>query len=251
MGQITKVSGIILICWSTFVTAGELVQEDRAVADFHTLSVSMTGDFRLEQGEMASLSIRALPETLKRLKTEVIAGDLRVSLEDARWWRDPGPIDVLITYRQLDALLLTGSAEVQTDRLTGATFEVEITGSAEVEVPDMAVDVLQVTLSGSGALTVDQLASKAVEIVVSGSGDVTLAGVTEQQTVTVRGSGTVANQALESVRGKVLVSGSGNAIVHATRALEARVSGSGNIRYLGDPDLDREVTGSGKIRPDH
>ena len=244
----TAIAGLLFIGWATFAGAAERIWEDREVEGFHALSASTSGDFRLEKGEVESLSIQARPETLERLKTEVIAGELRISLEDGLWWRNTGAIDVLITYRQLDSLRLSGSAEVKTDALAGSTFEVNITGSADVEVPDMAVDVLQVSVSGSGDLTVEQLRAEEVQIEVRGSGDITLAGVTDQQTVKVYGSGTVDNEALQSVATNAVVSGSGDTIVWASGRLVARISGSGDIRYRGDPELDSKVTGSGEIR---
>lgn len=248
---VTIANSLLLMSGSACSAGPELEVEERVVADFHAISVAISGDIRLERGENASLTIQAWPETLEQLRTEVDGGTLEIYREDPGWLQDAGPIEITIIYQTLDALLLSGSADVQTDRLTGTDFRVEINGSSDVRVPDMAVNTLQVSVGGSGDLAVGALLAETVQIDVNGSGDVTLQGSAEMQTVMVRGSGDVDNAELQSLRTEVKVTGSGDAVVRATEGLAATVSGSGDIRVLGDPaEVSTDVTGSGRISRD-
>lgn len=246
---------MLLVLVSAWVGAGcsaaadDLLEERRPVSGFHSVKASISGRIDLERGAEESLVIEARQATLERLVTEVEDGVLLIRQEPAGgWWRDSGPIRIRISYRQLDALELSGSADVQTDAISSEAFAVTITGSSNVDVPALTVESLRVRVSGSGDLDVRELDAEVVKLGVSGSGDVQLTGKATDLEVAVNGSGDVDGAALESRQAVVAVSGSGDVEVWATEDLEVQISGSGNVEYRGEPALTSRVLGSGELK---
>jgi hypothetical protein len=234
---------------ATPVWAAGLQTESRQVAGFHVLRASIPGDVRLQRGDEETLRIEARPDTLERLGVEVDGGVLRIyEISGGSWWRTSGPIRIRITYTNLDALEMSGSADVHTDDLKSDSFRIEISGSSNIEVPRLQVDLLTVAVQGSGDLNVGRLDAGMVELAVSGSGDVTLSGQAEDQRIVVRGSGAVENGALRSARADVTVSGSGSVDIQVSERLKAAISGSGDIEYSGDAEVESRVTGSGSLK---
>ncbi|MEM8768849.1 MAG: head GIN domain-containing protein, partial [Pseudomonadota bacterium] len=224
-------------------------EEARDIDDFQAVAVAIPGDVILSRGSAPALVIEAPAETLERIVTEVQDGELRIyRQEGGRWSQLKGPIRVQITYESLDALTLSGSADLKSDVIAAEDFQVKISGSASVALSGLEAQSLAVTISGSGELAVAELSADEAEIAVSGSGDVALTGEVTTQTVTVRGSGDVDNLSLASREAEARVSGSGNVRLSVSESLLARISGSGDIRYQGDPEVDSDVSGSGTLR---
>ena len=237
----------LIVCASA--CAESPATETRALEDFHSVSAAISGDIRLEQGTETLLVIEARPETLERLTTAVEDGVLQIrETSGRRWWRNSGPIRIRISYRQLRALSLSGSADVTTDALTAREFQVRISGSSNVQIPRMTVEEMRVEITGSGDLDVDALEAERLLLEVSGSGDLALNGGTDELVAVVRGSGTVDGARLEARVADVTVSGSGDVDVWVTGTLDANISGSGDIEFRGGAEVSSRVTGSGNLK---
>ena len=227
--------------------ADELVEETRSVADFHGIHAGISGRITLIRGAEEGLTIEARPETLEWIVTEVEDGILRIRQDAGGSWRNSGPIRIHITYRSLDDLQMSGSADLVSDALTGDAFSIRISGSSNVAIPALTVEELEVMVSGSGDLDVEALEATRSEVVVSGSGDVQIAGRSERLTVKVRGSGNVDTGDLAAADAEVTVSGSGDVDVWAEDNLDVRISGSGDVSYRGEPALSSRISGSGDL----
>lgn len=242
---------LVTACWSgvsPLAAAADLVEESRDVSGFHSLNASIAGRINLRRAAEEGLVIEAKPETLERLVTEVEDGVLRIHQKaGSNWWRNSGPIRIRVSYRNLNELEMSGSADVTTDALSAGTFRVGISGSSNIEVPVMTTELLEVRVSGSGDLDVRELAADTIEVGVSGSGDVQLGGRTMALTVSVNGSGNVDSTDLEADRAEVVVSGSGDVAVWVLDELDVRISGSGNVEYRGEPEVRRRISGSGDL----
>jgi len=235
---------------SPLAAAADVLEESREVSGFHALSASISGRISLSRGAEEGLLIEAKPETLERIITEVEHGVLRIRQKSASgWWRDSGPVRIRISYRELDELDMSGSADVTTDALSAESFRIGISGSSNIEVPALTADSLSVRVSGSGDLDVGELTADEVEVVVSGSGDVQLAGRATALAVKVNGSGNVDSEDLEVTSAEVAVSGSGDVSVWVRDELDVRISGSGNVAYRGEPEVERRISGSGDLEP--
>ena len=109
-------------------------------------------------------------------------------------------------------------------------------------------DIRDIRVSGSGDIQADKLDGAELSARVAGSGNIRLSGRADNLTLAISGSGNLDAGALQAKSATVSVSGSGNATVNATDTLDASVNGSGDIRYLGAPKLTPQISGSGSIK---
>jgi len=243
----TLVGGALGIC-PPGTRAETVASESRDVGGFHAVSIATGGTVTLSRGEVPSVLLEAWPSTLERLETEVVDGELLIRMVSTP--RPHGPIRVHIVYPTLDRLVLSGSAEVTTDAITGRDFHAVIQGSADLNMASLTVETLTATVSGSGDLTLPEIAATAAEVMVSGSGNVTLEGEVDTLKASVTGSGSVRGRGLVSQHALAEVRGSGEVLLRAEASLQAEISGSGDIRYLGTPTIDSRISGSGRLRPE-
>ena len=232
---------------SAAVWAEELVTQSRDVSGFHAVSIAGSGRIDISHGSREGLILEAPAATIDHIISEVSDGVLKIYHEKGSW-NLRGPIRMALTYVALDALDLSGSADVRADRISADTFELDISGSSDVDVVGFDLTRLTVDVSGSGDLDVEDLTAAVLAVAVSGSGDVTLRGAVNSMSVAVRGSGNVAAQNLESQRAEAVVSGSGNVRLWVIESLSATISGSGDISYQGEPEVSSRASGSGRLR---
>jgi hypothetical protein len=187
------------------IDAGPTVTDHRDVAAFTRIKAEDQVDVRLRGGEPRRLDVRAGEKVIDDVRTEVRDGTLYVSYDGPGIRR--GRLLVEVAAPTVEAIDITGSADVIADDLDGRELDIRVTGAGDLSV-DGRVD----------RLTVD----------VSGSGDADLAD-------------------LAAAEARVELSGAGDADVRATDRLDAEVRGAGDLAYRGDPELTQEVSGSGDI----
>jgi hypothetical protein len=212
--------------------SGRVVSENRAVSDFSRVELLGSGDVVLTQGNEETLKVEAEDNLLSHLRTEVRNHTLYLGLTD-----DNGnvvifptrPIKYYVTVKTIEGLKLSGSGNINAQKLQTEALALDITGSGNIHLDALDAKTLQSTISGSGKCELDQGTVPAQQVEISGSGNYqsrNLAG----QTVTVR------------------ITGSGAATVWAENTLEAHVTGSGDIHYYGTPQVTERVTGSGRVQ---
>ncbi|MGH8896916.1 MAG: head GIN domain-containing protein [Egibacteraceae bacterium] len=187
--------------------SGQVASEARDVRDFTGVAVAGSGTLMIEQTGTESLTIQAEDNILPLLTSDVSNGTLRLGTRSNTRIISTQPIRYRLTVKNLDSIMVAGSADTSAPNLKAATLTVVISGSGNVTVGG-AADTQDVQISGSGAYSAKDLESKAVRARVSGSGDI---------------------------------------VVRASDTLDATVSGSGSITYSGDPTVQSRVSGSGTI----
>lgn len=220
-----------------FVLTGIRVQADeqnRKVDPFTEISLRISANVHLEQGEKQSLEIVAKPSTLEEIITEVKDGKLIIRFPNKNYvWStfQPGEITIYITVPEINGLGISGSGDI--------IAENEI----KTKILDMAV-------SGSGNIKLSELTAERVKSAISGSGDVIVAGKTAAQdlSVTISGSGNFKGLDYSADDVTIKIAGSGNAGVEANKNLYVRLAGSGNVTYKGRPLIDQSIAGSGSVR---
>jgi hypothetical protein len=108
-------------------------------------------------------------------------------------------------------------------------------------------DLHALKVSGSGDIQARGIGTDKLAVSVGGSGGVRISGSADSQEVDVSGSGSYRAEDLRSKEAKIDVGGSGSAIVNVSDALDAKVSGSGSVQYTGDPTVEQDVSGSGRV----
>jgi len=185
-----------------------VVSEPRDVGGFDEVELRGVGNLFIEQTSSESLSVEAEEDVLPKIRTEVQNSRLTIGPEPNSIINTTKPINYRLTVKDLHAL--------------------EVSGSGDVEAEGIDTDELAVHISGSG--------------------DVEISGSAASQEVDLSGSGDYKAEDLESKEAKVDVRGSGSATVNVSDQLDAEVSSSGSVEYIGDPTLNQDVSGSGEVR---
>jgi hypothetical protein len=187
------------------VDAGPTTTQTRDVDAFTRLKAEDEVDVNLRVGESRRLRVRAGATVIDDIRTEVRNGTLYVAY-DGPSIRE-GRLLVEVSAPTVEALAITGAADVRVDGLDADAFDIRVSGAgdlaAEGRVQRLALDI-------------------------SGAGDADLAEL-------------VADDA------RVELSGSGDAEVRASELLDAEVRGAGDLAYRGDPRVREDVSGSGEI----
>ena len=185
-----------------------VVSESRDVGSFDEVELRGVGNLSIEQADNESLTVEAEEDVLPKIRTEVENSHLTIGPEPNSIINTTKPINYRLIVKDLNAL--------------------DVSGSGDVEAEGIDTDELAVTISGTG--------------------EVEISGNTYSQDVEILGSGEYKAEDLESKEAKIDVSGSGSATVNVSDQLDAEVSGSGSVEYVGDPTINQDVSGAGEVR---
>ncbi len=185
----------------------DVTSESRDVSGFNEVELKGIGKLSIQQTGSESLTIEAEEDVLPKIRTEVVNNRLVIGPEANTTIDTSEPINYKLTVKDLNAL--------------------EVSGSGDVEAEDVSTDELAVTISGAA--------------------DVDMAGRADSQEIEVSGSGGYRAEDLKSKEAKVEVGGSGSAVVNVSDELDAEVSGSGSVEYIGDPTVSQDVSGAGEV----
>lgn len=213
---------------------GDDKKENREVSAFSKISMSVSGNLYLTQGNEYKLVIEGDEDDLEDIETTVKGDVLRIKYDKPfgfNW--NAGKVKIYVTTKEVDELTVSGS------------------GNIVAETPISTEDV-QFSVSGSGEIEIDDLEAQKINSSISGSGDIRLAGrnSAESLNISISGSGELHASDLMLRRAQIAISGSGSCDVHVTEDLQVDVSGSGKVRYGGNPVVDADISGSGKVVKD-
>jgi hypothetical protein len=185
-----------------------VTSEPRNVSGFDEVELNGVGNLSIQQAGSESLTVEAEEDILPKLRTEVENNRLIIGPEPNTSIHTTEPINYKLTVKDLNAL--------------------KVSGSGNVDAEDISTDELAVTISGAG--------------------DVKISGEADSQDIDISGSGDYQAEDLESKEVKIDVGGSGSAIVNVSDELDAEVSGSGSVEYIGDPAVNQDVSGAGEVK---
>jgi hypothetical protein len=187
------------------IDAGPTTTQDRDVAAFTRIKAEDKVDVDIRAGEPRRIHVRAGEKVIDDVRTEVRDGTLYVSYDGPGIRK--GRLLVEVAAPEVEAIGITGSADVRADELDADALDIRVSGAGDVTARGRV-----------GRLTLD----------VSGSGDADLAEVT-------------------AADARVDLSAAGDADVYATKRLDIDVSGAGDLVYRGDAAVTRDVSGSGDV----
>ena len=185
-----------------------VTSESRNVSGFEEVELQGVGNLSIQQTGSESLTVEAEEDVLPNIRTEVVNNRLIIGPEPNTSINTTQPINYKLTVKDLNAL--------------------KVSGSGNVDAEDISTDELAVTTSGTG--------------------NVKISGEADSQEITISGSGSYQAEDLESKEVKVDVRGSGSAVVNVSDELDAKVSGIGSVEYIGDPTVNQDVSGIGAVR---
>jgi len=231
--------------------SGQVTTATRQVSGFQQIDLFGSPDVILTQGESESLRIEAEDNLIPYLVTEVRGGTLEIGFRTADGLplsvRPTQPVKVYVTMKTVTGLRVTGSGDLDAERLAADTLQLTVTGSGNLSVEALTVKKLNNRLTGSGDILIDELTAEVVETVITGSGNCSIAGESAQQSARISGSGDYRASELQSEQAAMQVTGSGNVNAWVTEKLSVEIVGSGNVKYYGLPTLTQRIVGSGDI----
>lgn len=186
--------------------SGTLRSDTRNLAGFSAVEVAGSVDVQINCGGSQSVTVRADDNLLRQVRTEVVAGRLKVSLDGSLSTQNP--LEVQINVPTLNALSVSGSGDASINRLNTGSFRLVVSGSGDVRIAGNA-DTADISVSGSGNVDGKKLNIKRANVEIRGSGDATLT-------------------VLDSLKARI--SGSGDLDYYGNpRHVEEQVSGSGDL----------------------
>ena len=167
---------------------GSVVSETRTLADFHSINSAIFADIHLTQGPKEDVVIEAQQNILGELKTTVVDGELRLTLN--RCVDIIQPVKVLITIPEINNLTLTGVGDFIAENdfdLTDLNVVLAGVGDFNLQGTTTALDI---TLIGVGDIKAFELISDVCDVNITGVGDAEVS-VNDQLDVTITGTGRV------------------------------------------------------------
>ena len=143
----------------------------------------------------------------------------------------------------------TPSAPPSTEaRKVEAFHGLNLTAVVGVEVAITMPDLTSIDISGVASVHAARLATKALDVMISGTGSVDLAGTVETLKVSSAGTGSIAAKELKAATVSMELGGTGEAVVTATKRIDATISGTGAITVYGKPaTVNKSITGVGDV----
>ena len=186
-----------------------------------------TGTLTITQTGSEALTIEAEDNIMPKIKTSVENNRLTIGFEDATNISPTKPIKYDLSVKDLAA--------------------VELAGSGDINLSTLKTDALKASISGSGSLVVGSLSVNSLVVSIPGSGHMAIGGTTPIETIDIPGSGSYNGNRLDCKEAKVTIGGSGTVSLRVSDNLDVTISGSGSVNYLGNPTITKNITGSGHI----
>jgi hypothetical protein len=191
--------------------------QNRKTASFHGISVSSGIDLYLTQGNTEEVVVKADPDIIDDVVTEVEGGVLRIYMKKKfNNWSWNGDRKVYVTFDDLTRLDVSAGADAEAENA-------------------FKLDELKISVSSGADLEIDDLTAESVWLDTSSGSDAEVSG----RVVNFEGSSSSGSDlscaGLVAENCKVSASSGSDAEVHATKQLKANASSGGDVRYKGNP----------------
>lgn len=201
--------------------------EKRSVSGFHGVSVSGGIDLYISKGT-ESVAVSASDEKyLRRIKTEVVDGVLRIGMDyreglNIEWGNKK--LKAYVSYEMLDQLTGSGGSDIYVDG-------------------EIASDKLKLKLSGGSDFR-GKVNVKALEVGASGGSDVFISGTAPSLKVDASGGSDFKGYELITDICDLEASGGSDVYITVNKEMSARASGGSDVYYKGN-GLIRDLRTSG------
>jgi len=205
--------------------------EIRPLKGFHGIEVSNAINLYLSQGDEETVVVSANDLKWREyIKTEVVDGILKISLDTRKWSRGNVRIKAYVSFTTLDKLTASGASDVFVDGvITGDHLSIDLNG-ASVFKGAISVKDLHLEQSGASDAHVTGVVSGLAEIHSSGASDVKGYDLTVQNC-------------------SVHATGASDIKVTVKNELTAELSGASTVLYKGDAVVkDSKTSGASSIK---
>lgn len=201
--------GLSLALSTSAVHAAEQVRPTQPFTSISVqgpISVTVNGDAAQTQAQ--TLTVRGSDKFVNGLVSEVVNGELRLSMRDKHFTTTKSDQRILITMPALRAFSAEGAGEIKLMRIRGDSLDVNYRGAASLHI-DGAVKNFKMRAEGVGEVDAKSLIADNADVRFQGVGDVQ---------------------------------------VYAKNRLDAVVQGMGSLRYFGKPrTVNKSAEGLGSV----
>ena len=190
--------------------------QNRKTASFHGVSVSAGIDLYLTQGNSEEVVIKADPDIIDNVITEVRDGILHIYMKktfNMRWLQER---KAYVTFKDLTRLDVSAGADAKAEN----AFKLE---------------ELKISVSSGADLEIDALTAESVWLDTSSGSDAELSGHVVNFDASSSSGSDLSCADLVSENCVVSASSGSDAEVHASKTLRASASSGGDVRYKGNP----------------
>jgi hypothetical protein len=206
--------------------SGEILREERKVADFDKLSIDGGLDLYLKQGDSTLLQIEVDDNLAKYIHTEVIDRELQITETKSLCSKIKR---AYLTIPNLKELTINGAGKIiANSKISFNYLQIEGNGASDGYFEDLNCPNLMVDLSGSGDARINKGIGGNLSIRISGAGDVKFKDF-----------------AVDSA--KVEISGAGDVLLQSNTFLLVKIFGAGDVKYKGSPKLVKKIVGAGTV----
>jgi hypothetical protein len=211
------------------VGSGDIIKEKLLLTDFEDVSSSISAEIEIKQNDTFSVIVEGQKNIIDLLDITVEIGGLKIRFKNG----------YNVNYQKL---------KIYVEAPKFASLKMSGSGSLESTGNIKCAD-LDVILSGSADVNIQKLKANNLTVKVSGSGDVEIGGDVGNSDFTVSGSGNIDAKNCVSENVDCRISGSGDVKFFVNDALDVRISGSGDVKYYGNPTIiNKKITGSGSVK---
>lgn len=195
---------------ATLFTAGAHADEQvRSAPAFTAIRIHGPMNVTVDAGKPQSLTVRGDAKYLKELSSEVVNGELRLSLEGKNFKARSDTPRVVVGMPALRALAVEGAGEIKLNEVRGERLDVDYRGAGRVAI-NGEVKTFSMKAEGVGEVDARSLVASDVDIRFRGVGEVS---------------------------------------VFASNRLDAVVDGIGSLTYYGRPRIvNKSASGIGSVR---
>lgn len=234
----------ILLAGVTFAQS----EETRSLPSFSRISAHESVNVFIEKGNKEEARIVARNVEIEEVLTEVSQGKLKIHL-DGNNWKFSIDVDVYVTYKSLEGLSASSSANITGKGLIVADGDFEVTASSSGDVEaEIQADELELRASSSGDITLDVNVDE-IEATVSSSGDIEVSGTARAQDIKASSSGDYDAYDVDSEEAEASASSAGSIKVNVSKKIDGRASSAGSVRYKGTPKyVDVSSSSGGSVK---
>lgn len=210
--------------------SGSVVDESRTVSGFSAVDLQGIGVLQLKVGTAESLTVRTDDNLQPLITTEVRDNTLVIAIDTRDHPHGIAPTTLIydLTVTSLQALSVSGAAQVESQSLSTGDLRLDIDGAARIVFADLRAETLHVSSDGNCAFTIS--------------------GTVDAQEIEISGAGEYRAKALASRTADIRISGAGHVAIQVAESLDASIDGTGVIEYAGSPTVVQHVSGLGVIR---
>ncbi len=198
--------------------------------DFTAIDVVGPDDVIVTQGKDFAIRAEGDPKVIARLKIKRDGDTLEIGRrkDSGYGWSSDKGVTIRVTMPRITSLELTGSGNIDADKVDGDTLEAELTGSGNLRI---------------GTATLKQLDAD-----ITGTGDMQIGGSTGEAKISVTGTGDFKGDGLKVGRGKVSLLGTGGSNFASDGPIDIDIMGTGDAVVKGNAQCRSKVMGTGEAR---